>query len=179
MKKPIPRKIYLRIAAQLPFFFILIWFLIFRLLTFLFIQTTNLIVVDIKYYALATTIFSIIVCILVMNPSIEREMETIDEPFSLVARDPNIPLKVDKITLKVFLSRFLFSIYFALLVSVPLILIGLVNLIAGNILLKDMLTKYGKIFFFYFICWFLIALLAAFLYRPLTRNRHWTKHQFS
>ena len=176
MKKLIPLKVYYRIGVQLPFFFILVWALAFKLLTLL-IPIAG-ITLDANHYVIISSVLSIIACLSVLRISIEKEMEKIDEPFSIVARDPNIPLVVDRITLKVVCARTLFSIYFALIVSIPLILIGFINIISGKSTVSEIVNEYGNFFLYYFIVWFLFALFGSFLYRPLIRNWHWTKHQF-
>jgi hypothetical protein len=122
--------------------------------------------------------FSAIVCLLLLKRTIKEEIEKIDAPFSLVARDPNIPLQKDKITLKVFVVRLVGSTIISFLASVPLIAIGFAKYYQTAIDTNELWRLFTDIYLYYYLSFLAVSLFASFILYPQFKNWHYTKHQF-
>ncbi|KAB2888031.1 MAG: hypothetical protein F9K32_17980 [Desulfobulbaceae bacterium] len=127
MKKKIPPKIYLKIAVGFFFSSIILWYFSFRLLTPLIAQTGSM------FFTIGVPIIlSILICSLLVKTTIKKELENINEPFSIVARNPNIEIPKEKLTLKILLIRSVISVVIAILLTLPFTIISILKTLAAS-----------------------------------------------
>ena len=105
-------------------------------------------------------------------------MEKIDEPFSLVARNPEIEIPKEKLTVKILAIRGLLSIIATFVLSLPLTLIVFLRYTETTdkdlIYLYEIAGSYSGFYMFFFGA----SVFMMFVFVPSLKKWHWTKHQF-
>jgi hypothetical protein len=173
MKKKIPKKVYAQVAVGFFFSSLILLYFSYRLLLPTLLSMFNL---EIAVYIIFFICFGL--CSLMVKPTIKKEMEKIEEPFSIVARNPNIEIPKEKLTFILLVKRSILSLVVTLILSLPLTLIVFFRFIAStDHEIKIFFTLFSSYSIFY--SFFLgISFFAVFIFVPSLKEWHWTKHQF-
>jgi hypothetical protein len=150
----------------------MVWYFTFRVFLF-FAPPLNINAAN--YFSFA---FSVIVCLLLVKRAIKEEIMKINEPFSLVARDPKRPIEKDIITERVFLVRTIGSAIFSIILTSPIFIIGVLKYKESSISYKYLWNYFLDPYLYYFGAVFVFSLFACFGMYPQLKNWHWTKKQF-
>lgn len=173
MKRKVPLKVYLQVAVGFFFILLIIWYFLCRLLFPLLLQHFSL-----ETAAYITFTLSFCICCFLVRPSIQKELKRSDEPFSIVARDPKVTIKHEKITLRIIFLKSAASMLLSCVFSLPLTLIIIFRFIAvpdRNIdVFLGLLNEYTGFYVFFLGA----SLFSIFIFVPSLRKWHWTKHQF-
>ena len=173
MEDRIPPKVYARVAVGFFFSFIILLYFSYRLLFPTLLLTFNL---EIAVYIISFISFSL--CSLMVKPTLRKEMDKIDQPFSIVARNPDIEIPEEKLTPKVVRKRSLLSLVVTFILSLPLTLIAIFRFMAnsddGLEVIMTLLKDYS-VFYIFFLG---ISIFLVFIFVPSLKTWHWTKHQF-
>ncbi len=172
----IPLKVYVEIAVGFFFTMILIWFLAFR---FVFIALLQLQLVPPNISFIISVLGSILFCSLLVKPTFKKIMKNPDIPFSVVARNPNLEIPYQPITIKSIFYRSIAAIVFSILLSLPFTIIALLRFCEQNVrdinIFIESFMKYKYPYIFIAIS----VMYLVFLVFPSLRKWHWTKHQFN
>ena len=173
MKKKIPKKVYVQVAVGFFFSSLILLYFSYRLLLPTLLSMFNL---EIAVYIIFFISFGL--CSLMVKPTIKKEMEKIEEPFSIVARNPDIEIPKEKLTFKLLVKRSVLSLVVTLILSLPLTLIVFFRFVASTEheikILFNLFNSYS-IFYSFFLG---ISIFAVFIFVPSLKKWHWTKHQF-
>jgi len=173
MKRKMPIKIYLRVAVGFFFSLLIIWYFSYRLLFPILLQFFSL-----ETSTGVTFVISFLVCSLLVKPSLQKEMEKVDEPFSIVARNPDLETPKEKLTIKSVLLRCSVALSFTFLASLPLSIIGILKLLQSKdpsfLIVFSLLDNYKYIY----VLFLLGSLFLVFFGYSSLQKWHWTKHQF-
>lgn len=157
------------------FFFslLILWYFSYRLLFHLLLQFF-----DLETSIYITFLLSLGICSLMVKPTIRKEMGKVNEPFSIVAKNPDIDIPQDEFTLKVIFSRSVVSVVLACLLSLPFSLIILFRYVTHsaketNVFLS-LLNEYSGFYLLFFGASFFVV----FIFFPSLKKWHWTKYQF-
>ncbi len=173
MDNKIPEIVYYKIFIGFIFSLLIIWYFSFRL-TSQFLLPFLLSVLT----AYLTFTFSLIVCLMLIKRTIEIEIKDKDIPFSVVARNPDIPIPEEKITLQLALKKLTASLAYTFLLGVPLTLIGLIRVFTKKDTFIDIMGLFLESYWIFYAICFLISMLIAFVFIPSLKGWHWTKLQF-
>ena len=173
MKRKIPLKVYAQIAVGFFFSLLILLYFSFRLLFPILLQIFNL---EVAAYITFFLCFGL--CSLMVKPTINKEMGKIGEPFSIVARNPEIEILKEKLTLNSLFIKGLLSIVVAFILSLPLTLIIFFRFIANPY--EGLSTIFALVHGYAHFYWFFIgvSIFAIFIIVPSLKRWHWTKHQF-
>jgi hypothetical protein len=128
--------------------------------------------------AYSTLIFSFIVCLFLINPSIEKELEKVNEDFSLVARNPNYEIVKEDLSVKSIINKTLIGISISFVFSLPITIMIFLQIInSQSRWTTSIVLMFNKYWLFYLIC-ILLSLIIIFFIFPSLKKWHWTKHQF-
>jgi len=157
------------------FFFSLLisWYFFFRLLFPLLLPIFNF-----ESSAYITFILSFGLCSLMVRPTIKKEMRKIDKPFSLVARNPDIKNPKETFTIKTLISRSVFSLGLAWLLSLPFILITILRFSRVEEKTIRVFLSLSSEYFWFYMFFLGISFIIFFIFIPSLKRWHWTKHQF-
>jgi hypothetical protein len=172
-KKKIPTKVYKSVGVGFFFSLIIIWYFSYRLLTPTLVQFFSH---EICVYS--TLIFSFTVCLFLINPSIEKELEKVNEDFSLVARNPNYEIVKEDLSVKSIINKTLIGISISFVFSLPITIMIFLQIInSQSRWTTSIVLMFNKYWLFYLIC-ILLSLIIIFFIFPSLKKWHWTKHQF-
>jgi hypothetical protein len=169
----IPIKVYMQVGVGFFFSLLILWYFFSRLL---FPLLHPIFSFEASVYI--TFILSFGLCLLMVKPTINKEMKKIDEPFSLVARNPDIDIAKEKFTIKTLILRSAFSLGLAWLLSLPFIIITILSFIGESEQnVRVFLSLASKYYWLYFV-FTGAAFFIFFVFVPSIKRWHWTKHQF-
>lgn len=173
MKNKIPRKVYAQVVVGFFFSFLILFYFFGRLLIPLLLQVVSL---EVAVYTVFILCF--VLCSLMVKPTVKKEMAKGDEPFSIVARNPEIEIPKEKMTARILAMRSVLSLAVAFILSLPLTLVVLFRYISrpdGDS--TDIFVIAGGYTVFYLV--FLgVSIFLIFVFVPSLKKWHWTKHQF-
>lgn len=172
-KQKIPFKVYLELTVGFFFCLIIIWYFSYRLLFPLLAQTNSAsLIVGIP------ALISFIICLMLVKPSLKKEMERLDEPFTVVARNPDIEIKKEPLTIKGIIIRIFVTIIISIIVTIPFTIISVLKFSQKEQksvgVFFDILGDYKGFYIFFMI----LSLVIVFVIFPGLKKWHWTKHQF-
>ena len=173
MKEKVPFRVYYRVAIQLFFTSIMVWYFAFKVLRMVFplpIYFTELFYISI--------FFSIAVCLSLLKRGIRDEIQNKDKPFSIVTKDPNIEIKKEKITKKIVINRIIASILISFILTLPVTMIGAVQVISKKYSIIEIFVFFKAGYWKLYLGSFLLIFFLSFFQRYLIERWHWTKHQF-
>jgi hypothetical protein len=173
MNRKVPLKVYFRVAVGFFFCLLIVWYFTFRLLFGIILHISSpLLGAEISLG------ISFIICLLLIRRSIEKEMLDVDEPFSIVARDPSFQIQKEKYTIKIIFIRLFAAIIIFILASLPLTIIGILQIFGRKSNTFDLIVCFiDNHFFFYIVC-IVASIFAVFVILPSLKKWNWTKHQF-
>ncbi len=173
MERKIPPKVYAQVAVGFFFSLIILLYFFGRLLFPILLQVFNL---EVTSYIVFFLCFSL--CSLMVKPTIKKEMKKIDEPFSLVARNPDVEIPREKLTFKILLKRGLLTLVVTFILSLPLTLIVLIRYIATPDKNIKVLLALANGYFGFYLFFLVASIVLVFFFVPSLIRWHWTKHQF-
>jgi len=173
MNEKIPTRVYYRVAVQLFFTFIMVWYFSFKLLQLIFPLPEYF-----QLLFLVSIVVSIATCVSLAKRGIKDEMKNKDNDFYLVAQNPNAHHEKQKITKEYVASRLVASFFISLVVTLPVTAIASLKILSGKSsflgLVAAFMDGYWKI---YAICFGCVAFLSFFI-KYVVDNWDWTKKQF-
>ena len=173
MGRKVPIKVYLQVAVGFFFSLLIIWYFFFRLFFSLLLQFFNL---EVTVYI--TFLLSFGICSLMVKPTLKKQMKKIDEPFSIVARNPEIDIPKEKLTLKLIFARCFFSLIFFFIFSLPLTLIIFFRFVSAPVNGINVFLALASEYMGFYLFLLGASFFAIFIFVPSLRKWHWTKHQF-
>jgi hypothetical protein len=173
MKEKVPLRVYYRVAILFFFTSIMIWYFSFRVLCMVFPFPTYF--TELFYISI---FFSIAVCLSLVKRGIRDEMKNKDQTFSLVARDPKVEIKKEKITKKIVINRIIASIFISFILTLPVTTIGALQVINKKYNIIEIFGFFKAGYWKLYLGCFLLILFFSFFQRYLLDRWQWTKHQF-
>jgi hypothetical protein len=163
----------MQVAVGFFFSLLIIWYFLFRLLFPLLLQLFS-----IEATTYITFLLSFGICSLMIKPTLKKQMKMVDEPFSIVARNPEIEVPKEKLTLKLIFSRCVFSLILSFVFSLPLTLIIILRFIANPDKDINVFLTFANEYTGFYLFVVGASFFAIFIFVPSLRKWHWTKHQF-
>lgn len=173
MNKKIPRKVYAQVAVGFFFSFLILFYFFGRLLIPVLLQVFSLEVAAYIVFFLCVGL-----CSLMVKPTIKKEMEKIDEPFSVVARNPAIEIPKEKLTVRILAIRGLLSLVATFVLSLPLTIIVFLRYIENPDKDFKYLYAIADSYFGFYLFFLGVSFFMMFVFVPSLKKWHWTKHQF-
>jgi hypothetical protein len=173
MKRKITPKVYAQVAVGFFFSLLILLYFTGRFLFPILLQIFNL---EVACYIVFFICFGL--CCLMVKPTIKKEMERIDQPFSIVARNPEIEIPKEKLTLKIVLRRGLLSLVCTFILSLPLTLIVFFRYITSPDKDVQVLFALSNIYSVFYLFFLGASIFLVFIFVPSHKKWHWTKHQF-
>lgn len=173
MNKKTPRKVYAQVAVGFFFSFLILCYFFGRLLLPLLLRVFSL---EVAAYIVFFLCFGI--CSLMVKPTIKKEMEKIDVPFSIVAINPEIEIPKENLTAKILAIRGLLSLVATFVLSLPLTLIVFLRYIQNPDIDLKYLYAIANCYFGFYLFFLGASVFMMFLVVPSLKKWHWTKHQF-
>lgn len=173
MHKDIPQNVWTKVVIGFLFSFFIIWYFSYRLLigiVFPFLPTTPVLYL--------TSIFSVLVCLLLVKRTIEIEMKNPDASVSVVAKNPEIEIVQEELTTKGTLNKMVYSMLFTLFLGLPFILISIVRIVSGESSIGTVFNAFMESYWIIFTICYFISLFISFVFIPSLKSWHWTKPQF-
>ena len=173
MNTNVPAKIYYRVGVGFVFCLIIVWYFAYRLL---FPTLQKFLSAEICGYT--TFVLSLIICLSLIKLSIKKELEKEGDLFSLVARNPDIEIPKEEVTIKSLSINFCIGILFCFIISLPVTIIGLIQLVSKDGTVERNLRAFVNDYWVFYLFCCLLTLFAVFCVFPSLKRWHWTKHQF-
>lgn len=173
MNEKIPARVYYRVALQLFFTFIMVWYFSFRLLQLIFPLP--------EYFNLllfTSIAVGIITCASLAKRGIKDELKNKDKNFSLVAKNPQAHHEKQKFTKEYVTSRLVASFFISLVITLPVTAIASLKILSGKSNFQELIKAFiGGYWKLYAICFGCVAFLSFFI-KYVVDNWDWTKKQF-
>jgi hypothetical protein len=120
----------------------------------------------------------VLVCLLLVDRTIEIEMKNPESSVSVVAKDPTIEIIQEEITTKGSLKKMAYSMLFTLFLGLPFILIAVVKIVTGENSVSTVANSFLESYWIIFAICLSISLFISFVFIPSLKGWHWTKPQF-
>lgn len=172
-----PTILILNIIVGFFFCLMILWYFSFRLLKIVFSITLAGNSDAMFCWTVITSFYlSLVVCLVLIKPTLKKEKKILGQHFSITAKDPNIVNTEFKkeFTVGSVLVQLFFSVFFTFVFSLPFSIIALIQIFSNS---RDMATVLSDYWLFYVFC-LVFAVFFIFVGIPSFRKWHWTKHQF-